>query len=210
MIGRLRGKIAEILADKLLIDVNGVGYEVFVSSKTAASQTMHADAVLMIETHVREDHIHLYGFDNMDEREWFNTLTTVKGVGAKMGLNILGAFAPSQLHSILASKDTAAFKPVSGVGPKLAERLVTELKSKVASLPMGAHSATPAVSATGGHAVRGAQAIANSAAEDAIAALSQLGYNRVDAYQAVLSAMNEQPEATLEELIKAGLRILSS
>ncbi len=131
MIGKLRGLIDTIDDDSVILDVGGVGYLVFCSGRTlAALPPVGETAQLVIETHVREDHIHLYGFPDTVERDWFNLLATVQRVGNKMALAILGAYSPEQLaHSILA-KDTAAFSRISGVGAKLAERIVTELKGQ--------------------------------------------------------------------------------
>src|SRR5579863_9193080 len=136
MIGKLRGLIDSIGDDSIILDVGGVGYHVFCSSRTLAALPLVGEAAqLVIEMHVREDHIHLYGFPDSIERDWFRLLLTVQGVGNKIALAILGAYAPEQLaHSILA-KDTAAFRAISGIGPKLAERIVTELKDKVTKLP---------------------------------------------------------------------------
>src|SRR5580704_4812127 len=124
MIGKLRGRIDEIHEDSVILDVGGVGYQIFCSSRTlAALPPVGETAQLIIETHVREDHIHLYGFPDTIERDWFNLLCTVQRVGNKMALSILGAYSPEQLAHAILAKDTAAFSRISGVGPKLAERI---------------------------------------------------------------------------------------
>ena len=135
MIGKLKGIVDTIGDGFLIIDVAGVGYYVFASSKTCA-QTAAGEAVeFLIETHVREDHIHLYGFANAGEKDWFNLLLNVQGVGTKVALAILSLHSPQDLVAAIASQDKTAFARVSGIGPKLAQRIVTELKDKVAKLP---------------------------------------------------------------------------
>ncbi len=202
MIGKLKGRVDSHDDDHLIIDVGGVGYLVFASSRTLAQCGEIGSAVeLLIETHVREDHIHLYGFPNSAERDWFRLLTTVQGVGVRMALNILGVFAPDPLTTIIAAQDKKQLTTVSGVGPKLAERIVTELKNKVGKLPTSAsiHSfaspgKTPAVGGVN---------------EDAVSALVNLGYARVDAFSAVARIMQREPESSLDMLIVSGLKELA-
>lgn len=209
MIGKLRGLIDEISEDSAIIDVNGVGYVVFCSSRTLANMQRGAAAELVIETHVREDHIHLYGFASVAEREWFRLLTSVQGVGAKMGQAILGALDPDALSRTIGAQDKTGLTRAPGVGPKLAERIITELKGKVAKmgvLPMPAHSgALPA--ATKGKAAAKAE---NRVTEDAISALTNLGYNRTEAFSAVSTVLhNEGPDVRLDTLIRLGLKELA-
>src|SRR5665213_638364 len=125
MIGKLKGRIDSIEEDSVLIDVGGVGYHVFCSSRTLAQLPAKGEAAeLVTETHVREDHIHLYGFPDASEREWFRLLMTVQGVGVRMAMAILSVFSPAQLVQSIHARDTKSLTRVSGVGAKLAERLV--------------------------------------------------------------------------------------
>ncbi|MBY0406192.1 MAG: Holliday junction branch migration protein RuvA, partial [Rickettsiales bacterium] len=147
MIGKLRGRVDETDDESVILDVNGVGYHVFCSERTlAALPPVGETAQLIIETHVREDHFHLYGFPDSVEREWFRLLATVQRVGNRMALSLLGAYTPEQLAHAILAKDTTAFSRISGVGAKLAERIVTELKDKVTKLPTSSFqlSAAPA------------------------------------------------------------------
>lgn len=156
MIARLKGIVDSIGDDCAVIDVNGVGYLVFCSGRTLRRLTVGEAAVLEIETHVREDHIHLYGFSDKLEREWFKLLTTVQGVGARVALAILSVVSPETVGQAIAAQDKAPFTRAVGVGPKLAGRIVSELKDKAASVAAfiqstasaGAGPAAVSVSAT--------------------------------------------------------------
>jgi len=132
MIGKLTGIIDTIFDDRIIIDVGGVGYIAF-CSKTSISQLgqQGEQTSILIETHVREDQITLFGFATREEKEWFLLLNKVNGVGPKMALNIVSSIDVNTLSIVIASADKAAFKPVSGVGPKLAERIITELKTAI-------------------------------------------------------------------------------
>ena len=203
MIGKLTGRIDSTTEDHAIIDVNGVGYLVFASAKTLAALPGSGGlATLLIETHVREDHIHLYGFASEAERNWFRILTTVQGVGVKMSLAILSVFTPEQLISTIAAQDKKTLTTVSGVGPKLAERIVTELKSQ--KLIMGG----------AGTITRDTKPRVMSAesrvTEDAISALVHLGYGRTEAFTAVMRIQQTSPNAALDTLIKDSLRELAA
>lgn len=203
MIGKLTGRIESTTEDHAIIDVNGVGYLVFASAKTlAALPAFGGLATLLIETHVREDHIHLYGFANEAERHWFRTLTTVQGVGVKMGLAILSVFTPEQLASAIGAQDKKALTAVSGVGPKLAERLVTELKSKKIVAGGAGLVARELKSKTARQE--------SHITEDAISALVHLGYNRTEAFSTVMRIQHAAPDAPLDQLIKDSLRELAA
>lgn len=202
MIGKLRGIIDSLHETHAIIDVGGVGYIVFASGRTLSQLEKGIEVSLFIETHVREDHIHLYGFMEPAEQTWFTTLTTVKGVGAKVALGILSVLPPQQLLTAIHAQDKAAFKPVAGVGPKLAERIITELKSTVGKLEtnvvsMPAHSNAPAEAPT------------SNAVQDAVSALTNLGYNRSEAFTQVTRLHNENPDATVESLIRDSLKALA-
>lgn len=196
MIGRLRGIVEAVEDGKCLIDVNGVGYLVFCSSRTLEA-VPDGVATLLIETQVREDAITLYGFFTGAEREWFRLLTTVQGVGAKVALGILSALSPDQLVSAITGQDKAALTRAPGVGPKLALRILTELREKAGIMPGGGAVALP-VPPGGGAVV------------DALSALVNLGYKRLEAEQALAKALDIHGEsAGLDVLIRAGLKALA-
>src|SRR5215469_1540158 len=176
-----------------VVDVNGVGYLVFASSRSLAKAPKRgAPLRLLIETHVREDHIHLYGFADEAERDWFRLLTTVQGVGAKIALALLSAVAPEQLATAIAAQDKAALTEAEGVGPKLGQRIVSELKDKVGGIALGPVIATPM-----------------AAASEAVSALVNLGYPRSDAYAAIAAASRRLgAAASLDALIRSGLKDL--
>jgi len=206
MIAKLTGTVDSVRDGFAIVDVNGVGYLVFCSSRTLGLLPARGQPVsLQIETHVREDHIHLYGFGSDAERDWFKTLTTVQGVGAKVALSILGTLAPLELAQAIAAGDRATVSRAEGVGPKLAQRIVTELKDKagMVGLQAGA-SAQPAAGATNGGAIEGELA-------DAVSALVNLGYRRVEAFTAVSNAARRLGgKAAVGDLIRAGLKDLGT
>lgn len=196
MIGKLKGIVDSITEDSVLLDVNGVCYHVFCSSKTLSAITEGQPAALAIETHVREDHIHLYGFGTEAEKNAFKMLTNVQGVGSKVGIAILSALTPEEVITAIAAQDKTAFTRASGVGGKLAERIVTELKSKVGSIA----EFKPATTKSAG---KNAPAVSN-AKNDAISALTNLGIARMDAFVAVNKVANEN--MPLEQIITAALK----
>ena len=205
MIGKLSGIIDEIFEDRLILDVNGVGYVVLCSPSTLAKIGQKGDSVsLLIDTNVREDAITLYGFPNAQEQQWFRLLTSVQGVGAKAGMAILGACPPDQLGFAIASGDKAALTRADGVGPKLATRILTELKDKVAKM------SPPIPPAGGGEANVVSRGVETSAIDhDAISALINLGYGRSDAYAAVMKVKAEAND-NLQDLIKFALKELNN
>lgn len=215
MIGKLRGLVDETDEDSVILDVNGVGYTVFCSSRTLAALPLSGEAAqLIIETHVREDHFHLYGFPDTVEREWFRLLATVQRVGNKMALTLLGAYSPEQLAHAIIAKDTTAFSRISGVGPKLAERIVTELKDKVTKMPTSSFQLTPAsLTATaeveGKGKKKAAPAPVDTTTDDTISALVNLGYSRSEAYTATLKAAQEaKGKLGLDQMIRLSLKEL--
>lgn len=207
MIARLKGLIESVGEDFAVVDVGGVGYLVFCSGRTLARLAVGTAAALHIETHVREDHIHLYGFVEIAEREWFNLLTTVQGVGAKVALSILSVVAPEQLLQTIAAQDKTTLTRASGVGPKLAVRIVTELKDKAGKIALGGFAPAGLAQAIGNAAPM--PAAAGGAMEDAISALVNLGYRRVEAFEAVGIVAGELGEgATSSALITHALKRL--
>ncbi len=205
MIAKLKGIVDQTGEDWAIIDVGGVGYLAFCSGRTLARlQPGHA-ATLFVETHVREDHIHLYGFADAGEKEWFRLLTTVQGVGSRVALAILGALAPEQVMAAIAAQDKTALTRANGVGPKLAGRIVAELKDKAA---MVASPFAPAAGAGG--APISAPAAGGGLIEDAVSALVNLGYRRIEAHPVVVQAHAALGEAaTVQALIRAGLKELA-
>ena len=204
MIGKLRGIIDSYGEDYIILDVNGVGYLVHCSPRTlqelpAAGQP----AILSIETHVREDQIRLFGFMSELEREWFRLLQTVQGVGAKVALSVLGTLKPADLASAIAMRDRAMVARTPGVGPKVAERIVTELKDRAPAYA----GIDPAVIRLSG-AVEDKRAPAPVA--DAVSALVNLGYGQPQAASAVaVAARNAGEGADAARLIRLGLKELA-
>ncbi|QQS12279.1 MAG: Holliday junction branch migration protein RuvA [Rhodospirillales bacterium] len=204
MIGKLRGVVDSVADDSCVVDVNGVGYVVHASGRTLRELASGAPATLLIETIVREDAISLYGFLAAAERDWFRILTTVQGVGARVALSLLSTLAPEQLASAIVAQDRAALSRAPGVGPKLAARLVTELKDKAVAwgATPGARPATSTSSADETPA-------APSVNEDAVSALVNLGYRRMEAFAAVAKVAQRLGDgARIDALIREGLREL--
>jgi len=208
MIGKLTGILDSIQGDVAIIDVGGVGYVVHAAGRTLQRLGTGGAAVsLLIETQVREDAINLFGFLDQAERDWFRLLLTVQGVGSKVGLAILGTLAPDDLATAIAAQDKTAVTRAPGVGPKLAARIVAELKDKVGGLSLG--TAVLAKAAAGG-AKAGEGKTAPSLVEDAVSALVNLGYRRAEAFTAVAKAHQSSAQpATLDQLIRSGLKELS-
>ncbi|ENT40032.1 Holliday junction branch migration protein RuvA [Brucella suis] len=204
MIGKLKGVIDEIAEDHAVIDVHGVGYVAFCSARTLGNLGGAGEAaILFIETYVREDMIRLYGFATQLEREWFRLLQNVQGVGAKVALAVLGTLSPSELANAIALRDIAMVSRAPGVGKKVAERIVTELKNKA---PAFAGEASGTI---GLKQELGAGAVPAPVA-DAVSALSNLGYSRDQAANAVAAALKETGEgADSAKLIRLGLKELS-
>ena len=203
MIAALAGRVDSIAADHAVIDVNGVGYHVFASGRTLARlPEAGGNARLLIETHVREDHIHLYGFADTGERDWFKLLTTVQGVGARTAMAILSALAPEDLILAVAAQDKAILTRADGVGPKLATRIVTELRDKAGNLALAAGKDARLVSGP---------APATRTAEQAVSALVNLQYSQGEAFGAVNRAVQQLgAEAPVGALIKAALQELAT
>jgi Holliday junction DNA helicase RuvA len=203
VIAVLTGRLDSRGEDWAVVDVGGVGYLVFCSTSTLERLAPVGDTVrLEIETHVREDHINLYGFADASEREWFRLLITVQGVGARVALAILTVLSPTDLTQAIASADKAVVSRANGVGAKLAARIIAELKDKVDALPVSIDGRSSARS-------NGAEASV-SVNEDAISALTNLGYGRTEAFSAIARAggkLGEDPP--LDDLIRAGLQELS-
>ena len=197
MIGKLAGTVDSLGEDHAIIDVHGVGYLVSCPSSTLSRLSVGAPANLMVETRVSEDAIRLYGFAVAEEREWFRLLQTVQNVGARVALNVLSALSSRELARAVALGDKAAVGRAQGVGPKLATRIVTELKDKAPSMMMrgaaGEKTVVAIASPTGPEA-------------DAVAALVKLGYTPGQAAEAVARSAKEFSGAPTEVLLRESLR----
>jgi Holliday junction DNA helicase RuvA len=209
MIGKLRGIVDTVGADHAIIDAGGVGYEVACSSRTLAALPPPGESVtLSIETHVREDSIKLYGFLTQAERGWFRLLQSVQGVGAKVALSILSALDIGQLASAIALQDKSMVTRAPGVGPKVALRIVNELKDKAPPLAIAAAAASESSAAA---AVNGGKAAAPALLPmaEAVSALVNLGYAPMQANAAVAAAIQKGGEAPqTETLIRLSLKEL--
>ncbi|HEX2554168.1 MAG TPA: Holliday junction branch migration protein RuvA [Microvirga sp.] len=204
MIGKLKGVVDSYSEDFVILDVQGVGYVVHCSSRTLQKLPAIGEATtLSIETHVREDMIRLYGFRSDAEREWFRMLQTVQGVGSKVALGILSVLEPGQLATAIATGDKGSVARGPGVGPKLAARIVAELKDKA-----------PAFAAVDPALIRLSGAVEDRSApqpvSDAVSALVNLGYPQIQASAAIAAAMkNAGDGAEAKTLIRLGLRELA-
>ena len=206
MIAKLRGIVDSIYEDSCIVDVNGVGYLVAASSRTLSKLARGVEVSLLIETVVREDSISLYGFYDAWEKEWFNTLTKVQGVGAKVCLSILSALTPAQLAQAVAAQDKASFSRASGVGPKLAARVVTELKDKIVTVPLGDVKIEDLAEVGTPIETHSQQDVQDNVLEDVISALINLGYQRLEAYKAASKVYAEAQGKSVAELIRLSLR----
>lgn len=206
MIGKLSGIIDSFGSDYIVLDVSGVGYLVHCSPRTLAQAGQAGDtASFLIDTHVREDAINLYGFKDAMEQQWFRLLTSVQGVGARVGMAILGACPTERIGFAIASGDKAAIQAADGVGPKLALRIVTELKDKAGKIDL--QISTPKLETVGARTTAPA-----SLDQDAVSALVNLGYAKTDAFQAVLQVKqaNDNADLSLSDMIRLALKELSA
>jgi holliday junction DNA helicase RuvA len=203
MIGKLKGSVDSIGLDWVLIDVQGVCYLVSCSSQTLHTLNAGEACTLAIETHVREDMIKLFGFANDLEREWFKLLNSVQGVGTKVALAILSTLKANEISSAIALKDKTAISRTPGVGPKVAERIINELKDKLPSFGD--------ISLPTSKTISQFEMPPQGAMGDAVSALINLGYGHGQATLAITSALAKLGEnAKVQELIRAGLKELSN
>ncbi len=199
MIARLRGHVDAIEDGRCILDVGGVGYLVFCSTRTLGGLPDNGLATLLVETQVREDAISLYGFATAAERDWFRLLTTVQGVGARVALALLSALSPDQLIAAIATGDKSVLTRTPGVGPKLAIRICTELREKAGAMRGGL-----------GGGLAASPIYQNRAMADALSALLNLGYRTAEAEAALARAGEAHgPDAALDVLIRAGLKALA-
>lgn len=222
MIGKLSGRIDYRAADHVLIDVRGVGYLVYVSDRTMAALPGVGEAVaLYTDLVVREDLMQLFGFQTLVEKEWHRLLTSVQGVGAKASLAILGTLGPDGVSRAIALGDWNAVKAAKGIGPKIAQRVVLDLKDKAPGVMAMTGTVADAMGETQAAADEAVieaatprpapkPAAANASAQsEALSALGNLGYAPGDAAGAVAQAAGETPEADTKALIRAALKLLA-
>lgn len=196
MIGKLSGLVDSLAQDHAIIDVGGVGYLVHCPVSTLSRLQAGASVSLMIETRINDETIRLFGFFSAEEREWFRLLQTVQNVGARVALNILSTLSSRELERALALSDKAVIGRAPGVGPKLATRIVTELKDKAPSMMARGHESTPAIAPKGPEA-------------DALLALVKLGYSQAQAAEAVARTVREMGDgAGADILIRESLRAM--
>ncbi len=197
MIAKLSGRLVTVGDGHAVIDVGGVGYLVHCGPRTLSQLARPGEAVtLIIDTHVREDHIHLYGFMTATERDWFQLLQSVQGVGARMAQAVLSVLAPDDLAAAIAAGDKAALRRVSGVGAKLAVRILTELRDKVPAAAQVIHGDFGSAAA--------------SSLSDAVSALINLGYRPAEASMVVSAALRDLgPDGDVGDLIRYGLKELA-
>ncbi|OPB30232.1 Holliday junction branch migration protein RuvA [Bartonella sp. WD12.1] len=206
MIGKLKGILDSICDDHIILDVQGVGYSVFVSNRLLSSlPTLGEHLNLFIETHVRAEAIRLFGFTTKAERDWFCLLQNVPGVGAKVALAILGTLSPGELAQAIALNDVAMIKRTPGIGQKVSERIISEFKNK--TLPFNEGSKNTA------HLASNLQTQeTNQPVNDALSALIKLGFDRDQAAQALSCALSNLEEETVSSalLIRHSLKLLSN
>lgn len=212
MIGKLKGVVDEINLDHIILDVGGVGYKVFLSNSTMGSLVLNKPLVLNIDMYVREDQMLLYGFSSKLEQKWFNLLQTVQGVGSRVALSILSHLKPEQLYYAILSDDQKAIKSIPGIGPKIAARIINELKSHPelttnSSSPI-ASTSSPSLSADSMAINSDIDAVLN----DALGALSSLGFSRAETLKILMdikASSNDTP-MLLEDVIRLALAKLVS
>ena len=214
MIAKLKGIIDNIGEDCCIIDVNGVGYLVNMSSKTLSKLNQGEHTSLLIETVIKEDSITLFGFQSPWEKEWFNTLTKIQGVGGKVCLAILSVLTPAELSQAVSAGDKTPFLRATGVGPKLATRLVTELKDKIVTIPVEYLSTTslntvfkdeqePTENIT---PIEPKTDETYTKTEDLTSALTNLGYQKIDAYRVASTICLQNKDADIGTLIRLALK----
>jgi Holliday junction DNA helicase RuvA len=202
VIAKLSGRIDSLADGSVVIDVGGVGYLVFCSGRTVARLAEGRSVALLVETQVRDDGIHLYGFFDAEERRWFRMLIAIQGVGPKVALAILGVHSPDELAVAIASGDRRSLTRADGVGAKLASRIASELKDKVGALGEGV---------VGGATPSGIAPASGGIAADAVSALVNLGFRPIEAQGAVVAASGRLgPEAALDALIRSSLAELTN
>lgn len=197
MIEYIKGEIAEITPTRMILDCGGIGYELNISLNTYSAYSGKKNGLLYIYEVIREDAHLLFGFSEKSERELFLMLITVSGVGPNTARMILSSFPPSELIQVIANKNEAALTSVKGIGLKTAQRILVDLKNKVATASAGGDGAAVTGNFAGG-----------TVAEEAIAALVMLGFQKAPSQKAVVAILKESPGLSVEQVIKAALRML--
>jgi holliday junction DNA helicase RuvA len=200
MIGKLKGIIDSVGKDFLIVDVNGVGYVVFCNITALINARIGEEIILYIQTIVREDSISLHGFKTIFEKDWFNKLITVKGVGSKMAQSILGVLEPANLSQVILLKDKNTLTQISGVGPKLAARLLTELK--VDEIDLSNEGIITPYQGNG-------ENMETNILNDTVSALTNLGYNKTIAYNICKKLLQEDKNSSIGDLIRKSLKELA-
>ena len=202
MIGKLKGILDNIEEDSVILDVSGVGYIIHCSRKTLSSLPSIGDfASFLINMQVKEDDISLYGFIDKVEQEWFDNLIIVQGIGPRLALTILSSLEPAQLVNSIIEREKEAFKHISGVGPKLAERIFTELSKKANTYTAKYPNLISKQSPSNEN---------NAIISDALAALTSLGYSRNEAYNICKNIYQARPDITINDLIRSALKELAT
>lgn len=198
MIGKLKGILDAIYEDRVILDVNGVGYIISISAKSMSNLPLIGEAaMLLIYMQVKEDDISLYGFIDPLEKEWFENLITVQGIGPRLALVILSSLEPKYLITAVTERNKDSFKQISGVGPKLAERIFTELNKKATAQYSGKHESSEVD-------------FDNSDIKDALIALTNLGYNKIHVQAICKKIYHNKPDISINDLIRAALKELAS
>lgn len=195
MIYKLKGIIDTITENYIILDVNGVGYGVFCPQRTISKLEINSPISLQIETIVREDGITLYGFENQTEKEMFILLTSVQGIGPKASLSILSTLNANQISTGIISKDYKIFTTANGIGKKTAERIITELKDKIIKTNINIEMSN-----------MNQTILTSTIAEDAISALSNLGYTRSQSFEIVMKILKSAPNIKMDDLIREALK----
>ena len=218
MIAKLKGIIENIGEDCCIIDVNGVGYLVNMSSRSLSKLQLGEYTSLLIETVIKEDSITLFGFQSPWEKEWFNTLTKIQGVGGKVCLSILSVLSPAELSQAVSAQDKTLFLRANGVGPKLATRLITELKDKIVTIPTEYLATKDLNTVINEHQKQTPPTYSPKQetpdetdetykkTEDVTSALSNLGYQKINAYRVASEICLKNPDKDLATLIRLALK----
>lgn len=204
MIGKLRGKVDSIFEDYLILDVNGVGYRVFCSSKTLSSVEIGIEVSFAIQTIVREDAILLFGFLSNNEKDWFEMLCKVNGIGAKVALKIMGALTPQEMLIAIDSEDSKMFCRAPGVGQKIASRIIIELKDIRKDMGITDNIASSSIKNINNEIKH------DSRMQDALSALENLGYQKNVAYNIIISILKDREDIVIESLITEALKKINN
>ncbi len=204
MIGKLRGKIDSIFEDYLILDVNGVGYRVSCSSKTLSSIEVGAEISLVIQTIVREDAIILFGFLSNNEKNWFETLCKVNGIGSKVALKIMGTLTTQEILTAIDSEDAKMFCRAPGIGQKIASRIIVELKDIRKNMEIVENTISTSIKSAN------ASIKHDNRMQDALSALENLGYQKNVAYNIIVSILKDREDIVIESLITEALKKINN